>query len=157
MAVDLRSVALERIHQIFDKGRIQYLEEISALSFIGHDPLAGTLSLHEVERLVRSFREAFSDLRCAALDIAVGSGEVACRWRATGTHLGPFMGFPPTGRAVSFDGITMMRFHRLRLAEAWTEYDALRLLGQIGMVPEAALLSRHWERIRAEAQRLTPD
>ena len=43
--------------------------------------------------------------------------------------------FAPTGRKVTVDGISEMRFHGGRLAEQWTLYDCLGLLHQLGVLP----------------------
>lgn len=154
MAMDLKLIARKVIEELLDAGRVEYLEEVSQLSFIGHDPIAGTLSLHEEERVARSFRTGFPDLRCVVLDAVREGDRVVCRWRATGTHRGEFMGIPPTGRGVEFEGLTLLRFQGERLAELWTQYDAFRILGQIGSAPERTSLLKHWEELRSEEERL---
>ncbi len=154
MGVDLNELARRTMEQMFDQGRVAYIEDVSELSFVGHDPLAGTLSLHDEERVVRSFREGFPNLRCQVTDVIAQHDRAVCRWVAHGTHRGEFMGIAPTGRSVEFDGITMMRFHGDRLAEAWSQYDALRILGTIGAAPERRELAQRWASLREEEERL---
>jgi predicted ester cyclase len=154
MATDLKQVSCKVIEELFDAGHVEYLEEVSQLTFIGHDPIAGTVSLHDQERVARSFRTGFPDLRCAVVDVVREGDRVVCRWRATGTHRGEFMGIPPTGRSVEFEGLTLLRFGGERLAEVWTQYDAFRILGQLGSAPERAALLRHWETLRSDEERL---
>ena len=47
------------------------------------------------------------------------------------------MGTPPTGRDVAFTGITISRCEG-RIVEEWEITDTVRLLGQIGALPEMA-------------------
>ena len=58
-----------------------------------------------------------------------------CRFTMTGTHRGPFLGVPATGRPYSLGGITMMRFSGDRVVERWSNADMLGLLVQIGAIP----------------------
>jgi predicted ester cyclase len=61
---------------------------------------------------------------------------VATRWRAHGTHGGPIGGLPPTGREFTIDGVTIERFEAGRIVEVWVARDELRLMRQLGVVPQ---------------------
>lgn len=142
MAMDIRALARTTIEELFDQGRTGYLDEISELSYVGHDPVSrGAVSLDDQKRIAESFRAGFPDLRCAVLDAITEGDRVVCRWRMNGTHQGPFLAFAPTGRRVAFDGISEMRFRDGRLAEQWTLYDCLGLLHQLGLLPSLEDLS----------------
>jgi predicted ester cyclase len=58
-----------------------------------------------------------------------------CRFTMTGTHKGPFMGVPATGKPYVLPGITIMRFAGDTVLERWSCVDMLGLLVQIGAVP----------------------
>jgi len=135
MAGDLKETIRMALVDMFDRGHPETLENIGWLSFIGHDPVRGTLSLGETRDLAKGFRAGFPDLHCSVLDAISEGDRVACRWRMTGTHRGAFLGFEPTGRRVVLDGIGFFRFHEDRVAEEWLEYDAFGLLRQLGVVP----------------------
>jgi predicted ester cyclase len=67
------------------------------------------------------------------LDDAVAAGDkVACRFRITGTHAGPFQGMAPTGHPISVSGFTILRFSGGACVERWSLVDSLGLLTQIG-------------------------
>jgi len=51
-----------------------------------------------------------------------------------GTHTGPFMGHPPTGKAVQVTGMDIMRYHDGRVVELWSQFDDLGLLQQLGLI-----------------------
>jgi predicted ester cyclase len=52
-------------------------------------------------------------------DILETEGQAVVRWTARGTHLGDELGITPSGQAVSFRGMTWMRFDDGRLVEGW--------------------------------------
>ena len=61
---------------------------------------------------------------------------MVARWRARATHLGEYLGVPPSGKEVEFKGISMYRKEGGRIAESWTVEDELGLMRQIGGVSE---------------------
>ena len=61
------------------------------------------------------------------------AGDVATiRFTMHGTHVGEFMGVPPTGTEIALPGITILRFEGDRVVERWSQADMLGLMGQIG-------------------------
>ncbi len=60
---------------------------------------------------------------------------MATRWTARGTHEGEFVGIAPTGNQVEITGLTISRIANSKVAEDWTEYDALGMMEQLGVVP----------------------
>jgi predicted ester cyclase len=57
------------------------------------------------------------------------------RWSHTGTHVGDFLGIPPTGKAFTFRGIDMYRVRDGKIAEHWNVVDMLGFCQQVGAVP----------------------
>ncbi len=150
MGMDIKALARSTMEELFDKGRVGYLNEISELSFIGHDPVsAKSVGLDEEKKIAETFRQGFPDLRCSVSDTITEGDRCVCRWSMTGTHSGRFLGIPPTGRKVVVEGISEMRFHQGRLAEQWTLYDCLGLLHQLGVMPSIEAMVA--EREAAEA------
>jgi predicted ester cyclase len=135
MAGDIKETSRLALMEMFDRGHPDVLKNVGWLSFIGHDPLRGTLSLGDTRELAKGFVAGFPGLRCTTLDAISEGDRVACRWRMEGTHGGTFLGFEPTSRHVVLEGIGFFRFHEGRVAEEWLEYDAFGLLRQLGVVP----------------------
>ena len=52
-----------------------------------------------------------------------------------GTHEGELLGNPPTGKAVSFGVIDIVRQRDGRLVEHWKQLDAYGLMHQLGAIP----------------------
>ena len=101
---------------------------------------AGDLFAPELAEAARQeaadFRRGFPDVVSTIEDIVAEGGRVAVRWRARATHLGEYVGVPPTGKEVEFTGISMYRIEGGRIAESWTVEDELGLMRQIGGVSE---------------------
>lgn len=89
------------------------------------------------KQFVTELRTGFPDLEIE-IESLIADGEwVAARWRSTQqTHLGPYRGLPPTGRAVRMSGIDMFRFGADgRVLETWLEFDQLGGVQQMGAFP----------------------
>ena len=80
---------------------------------------------------------AFPDFRVTVENIIAEADKVAVRWTVNGTHLGSLMGIPPTGRAVTFTGMTIHRLADSKIVENWWAYDALGMMQQITAPPES--------------------
>jgi predicted ester cyclase len=82
------------------------------------------------------FRRGFPDVVSIIEDLIAEGDMVAARWSSRATHLGEYLGVPPTGNQVEFTGISVYRIEGGRIAESWTVEDELGLMRQIGAVPE---------------------
>lgn len=78
---------------------------------------------------------AFPDVQTTLEDILVDGDKVVTRWTNRGTHTAPFMGVAPTGRQVSYTGISIDRLENGKIVESWRNSDMLGLLRQIGGFP----------------------
>jgi predicted ester cyclase len=74
-------------------------------------------------------------------DLLAVDDKVVMRYRGQGTHRGPFRGAAPTNQAVAYTGIMILRVGDGKLAEEWTEWDALGLMRQIGAIADAGAAS----------------
>ena len=74
---------------------------------------------------------------CAVTEEAVvdgAAGMIAVRWTAVGTHKGAFMGAPPTGRRITFEGIEILRIEKGHIVERSGEWDGMSVLRQLGVL-----------------------
>ena len=63
--------------------------------------------------------------------------KVVTRWTGRGTHSGPRMGIPPTGRKVEVTGMRMFRLAEGKIVETWVNWDMFGLMQQLGVIPGA--------------------
>src|SRR5215203_4842223 len=69
------------------------------------------------------YHEAFPDVKVTMHDIFGKGDRVAYRWSASGTHLGEWMGVPPTGLHLTTTGITIHRIVGGKCVEGWVSVD----------------------------------
>jgi predicted ester cyclase len=70
---------------------------------------------------------AFPDYRWEIQRVLVDEPWLAVHLADRGTHLGPWRGAAPTGRAVTTDEFAMYRLEAGRIAEVWVTADNARL------------------------------
>jgi steroid delta-isomerase-like uncharacterized protein len=92
--------------------------------------------LRGIEHTLRRYLDAFPDLRFTGEDTVVQGDRVALIWRARGTHLGPLMRIPPTGRAVEVRGVSLLTLKDNKVTRAVYIWDVAALLRAIGLLPE---------------------
>jgi predicted ester cyclase len=89
-----------------------------------------------VKAFFQGFWSAFPDARLRGDDIVVGDGDrIAIRYTIEATHQGNFAGVAPTGRKVTVEGQTILKFAGNKCVERWNSVDMLGLLKQLGALP----------------------
>jgi steroid delta-isomerase-like uncharacterized protein len=85
------------------------------------------------------FLGAFPDLTLTVEDTVAEGDRVVVRWLATGTHTGDGLGVAPSGRRVTFRGMTWIRFRDGKMLEGldcWNQTGLMKSL-QEGQVAES--------------------
>jgi steroid delta-isomerase-like uncharacterized protein len=121
-------------------GDLGVIDELVAPEFVGHNPPGRVQNVGPAgfREFVETYRSAFPDAR-VTVDSQLADGDrVVTRWTAQGTHRGELMGIDPTGREVTVNGITISRISAGKVVESWSNWDALGMLVQLGVVLEPA-------------------
>jgi predicted ester cyclase len=119
--------------QMFCENNYRELQSTHAETHISHLPSGDHYGPEGVRIDIAAMLEAFPDLTFALEDLYDAGEAVAYRFRATGTHLGAFLGFSPTGRPVQIDGLGIDRIENGKFIERWIQFDSLGLLQQLGV------------------------
>lgn len=77
----------------------------------------------------------FPDGQTTILDMITEGDKVVLRAITEGTHTGPFLGSPPTGRHAKWSYIDIYRFVDGKIVEHWDETNQMDLMQQLGLVP----------------------
>jgi len=75
--------------------------------------------------------EAFPDYHWDLRHLLVEGCWLSAHFIDTGTHSGPFLGVPATGRTVTTQEFAVYRFDADRIVEVWVAADNHRLLEQL--------------------------
>lgn len=120
---------------ILNSRDIDALGEVAALDYLDHAAFPGQAPGLEglKQRAATLFRAL--DPRWTIDDIVAERDMVVLRWHHTGSHLGEFLGIPPTGRPFVFRGIDMYRVEGGKMAEHWNVVDTYGFCQQVGAFP----------------------
>jgi steroid delta-isomerase-like uncharacterized protein len=89
--------------------------------------------------LLEAYATAFPDFNIAIEDLIAEGDDVVARWTFTGTHDGPFLGIPATGKLVSApNGIGIFRLGDGKVTAAHFAWNKYFVLQQIGALPVSA-------------------
>ncbi len=80
--------------------------------------------------------KAFPDVKIEVQRISAAGEWVVVEAVSTATHLGPFLGIPPTGRTVRAHVCCLIRVRDGKMVEETVYYDQLERLAQIGSALE---------------------
>src|SRR5215468_2163623 len=96
----------------------EVLEQIFAPDWKNRNPLPGiTEGIEGVRHFVKANRAAFSEIQMT-IDLLLAEGEmVMFRWITSGIHTGEFLGIAPTGKQVTYSGMTVHRVENGKFAE----------------------------------------
>lgn len=100
----------------------------------GHGP-------ESMRQLITMLRTAFPDLYFTIEELIAEGDTVAGRLTMNGTHDGPLMGMPPTGRQVRQAHMHFVRFRDGKAIEHWGVRDDMGMMRQLGMAPQQASTS----------------
>jgi steroid delta-isomerase-like uncharacterized protein len=138
MAVEENKAVVRReMAELFNHtGNLDLVEEIIAPDYVSYEPTSGeTRGIEGARQFAATFREAFPDLECTIEDMVAEGDTVVMRFRGSGTHQGETEAFgPPTGKQMEITGITIKRLSEGKIVEAWTNFDALGMMQQLGVV-----------------------
>jgi len=99
------------------------------------DELFAPRAARRVKRLFAEFRTAFPDWREEVVALVAEEGTVAGRFRCSGTHLGEFLGEPPTGRRMEVEEVFFLRVEEGKFVDFWALEDSMRRMRQLGLLP----------------------
>jgi predicted ester cyclase len=96
--------------------------------------VAGGEFAQAARQWVGPFRAAFPDFSMEIVDLVAEEEKVAAHFRCSGTHLGEWMGRPPSGRRFQdVDEIYIFRVRNGKLTDATGVEDNLSRMRQLGL------------------------
>ncbi len=134
-----KAVVGQEFEEMFNQGgNLDAAEEIYAPDYVGHEPTFGDVhSVEGAKQFGADFRQAFPDLQTTIEDMVAEGDKVVTRFSIRGTHQGESEALgPPTGNRIEVTGITIEQFSDGKIVEDWTNFDAMGLMQQLGLVPE---------------------
>jgi hypothetical protein len=92
--------------------------------------------LKDFKKRVSECFDAFPDNHATIDDMVAEGDKVVVRYTLTGTHKGELMGVLATNKKVTIWAIDIVHNVGGKFVEAWTMFDTLGLMQQLGVVPK---------------------
>jgi predicted ester cyclase len=139
MSVEENKAVLRReVEELYNHtGSLDVVEEIFSPDYVSHEPTSGEVrGIEGARQFAATFRKAFPDLENTIEDMVAEGDKVVMRFRGSGTHEGETTEAfgPPTGKRMEITGITIKRLAGGKIVEAWTNFDALGMMQQLGVI-----------------------
>ena len=133
------AIAIQFFDSVWNKGDFSVLDTLISPEAIDHSTVGGVDKKEKgsasFRAIVSMFRAAMPDIHLTIDDEIYAGDKVVHRWTLVGTDTGGVMGMPPSGKQLTFTGITTARFENGLIAERWANVDELGLLQQLGVAP----------------------
>lgn len=136
---DANKAVVRRIYEeVFDKGRLEVVDEIVSPDAVDHSP--PPVSTGNVPEDLKGFangvRQAVPDAHFTVGEM-VAEGDLVCaHWTMEGTHENDFFGLPASGQRVTVSGIDLIAVVDGRCVEHWG-YDNIAMQMMPGGPPPA--------------------
>jgi steroid delta-isomerase-like uncharacterized protein len=133
---DIAAIDREFIEEVLNKGRIDQAGKYIWEDMVEEVPLPGQgPGLAGLQDVLRGMKAAFPDIHWTVEEQMAEGDRVMTRFVWTGTHRGPFLGIPATGRLVSVWGVVIDRFLEGRVKSSRIIMDTLGMMAQMGVFP----------------------
>jgi steroid delta-isomerase-like uncharacterized protein len=119
---------------LYDVDRLDDIAEHFADGYVRHSS-DFMYTRDDLRDTMRESHIAFPDQTATIEDVIVDGDRVAYRWQSVGTHLGPYMGVPPTGDRMNSWGMTMGRIAHGKIVEEWSSWNEQTVLARLVGAP----------------------
>lgn len=123
------------VEEVQNQHNLAAIDELLSPDFVDHSASSDLPGREGVKRWFAMMFAAFPDMHFTIQQQVAEGDRVATFKTFHGTHEGPFMGIPPSGKAVQIAVIDILTVANGRLVEHWSVGDFLGLMRQIGAIP----------------------
>ena len=126
-----KAIARRNIEELWNGRNVEVIDELVAEDY--HDPGVKDRRAWK-ESAIALFAVAPSDLHINIEDQIAEGDKVVTRWIWSFTHTVPVLGAAPTGKHISWTGISIHRLQSGKIVEGWFNSDDLGLQRQLGLI-----------------------
>ena len=132
-AEENKALLHQYIQEVWENRNLMALDEFLSPTYERHrSPTAQPLTRDGQKQLLTLFRTAFPDIQITVEEVIAEDDRIAFRSTMHGTHLGEFLGVPPTGRQVTVGLVDIIHIENGKFIEQWGGPDLWDLLKQLG-------------------------
>ena len=140
MSTEQNKAMVRRIYdELWNERRLGVADEVIAEGAVNYDTGLAPMPFgpEEMKATVRMVTAAFPDNRHEVDEVMAEGARVVLRCTLTGTHEGPFMGIPATGRKIEITEIHIYRMEDGKAVEHRVGRDDLGAMRQLGVIADA--------------------
>jgi len=124
------------IEEVINLGKLEWANDLVVDDFVELDPLPGQQQGRKgLQEMIGQIRTAFPDINWVVDDMIAEGDKVFSRFTWSGTHRGPFLGIPATGKRITVKGMVIDRLAAGKMADSRILMDTLGMLQQLGAIP----------------------
>ncbi len=120
---------------VWPTGDFTAADALIAPQYVYHDPANPITGREGFHQLIATYRRAFPDTRFTIEEQVAEGDRVLTRMTARGTHTGPLLDTPASGRPIEVSILSLTRVVDGQVVEEWERFDSAHLLVQIGALP----------------------
>jgi steroid delta-isomerase-like uncharacterized protein len=134
MSQQNEAVVRRVIEEAWNRGNLAVIDECMTEDCRHEGPMDRFEGRQGARDNVMKYRNAFPDCQLRIDELLSSGDRVVMRFTWSGTNGGSLEGMAPTNRAVKGGGISIMTMRDGRIASEYSQWDALSLLQQLGVV-----------------------
>lgn len=127
----IKSIAVTFAQRVWDQKDLRAIDDLLDPGCIIHSLLGDFYGPSSMKTVVAAWLDAFPNLIVNPTSVLSERDLVVIQWQAHGTHSGIFKGIQPTGRTVSYSGVTIYKINQSKIIEYWAYIDMKSLLDQL--------------------------
>lgn len=127
----IKEIAENYANKVWNDRDITIVDKVFHKDVVIHSRLGDFHGPQAMKDVVHAWLRGFPDLRVENDSITAENDLVTIHWRASGTHKGEFKGRQPTGKTISYSGVTLYRIKEGKIVEYWAYLDMQQLINQI--------------------------
>jgi steroid delta-isomerase-like uncharacterized protein len=121
--------------EVWNRGREEAIDEMLhadiATHGLQHPDGTQVIGRQAFKSFHKQLRSSFSDIHVEVHQTVSEGDMTMARCEVTGIHTGDGLGWPATGKRVTFTGMCLVRLRDGRAAEAWNHFDFGSLYRQL--------------------------
>jgi steroid delta-isomerase-like uncharacterized protein len=115
--------------EVFNKGDWAAVDVYVAPDVVDHNrPPGVSEGIEGFKQFLAMFRTAFPDVEVVIEHMVAEGDRVVAQVTWQGTHLGEFIGIPPTGKRVKVVGVDVVRISGGKCVEFWGNFDEVSIV-----------------------------
>ncbi len=123
------------VEEVQNQHNLAALDALYSPDFVDHSGITNPPNREGSKQFFTVLFAAFPNMRFTIRQQLAEGDKVMTHKTFQGTHQGPFMGIPATGKQVAFDVIDIFTVANGKLTDHWAVADQFSLMQQLGAVP----------------------